>query len=273
MLTHDELCYCCSKIGLYVRTALMTKELPTIVLLDMDGTTVRHINPWLLHILERLDDAGHKIAGFFSKLTKQKIQSPPLVEFRHGKRPKLLVHRALHKVRRKPVDQIVEPCPGIFDVLDLLKENNITIGLVSNGLGKGYGHDILKEFGLEPYFDVTIFREDIKRSKPHPDPLLRAVEGLKRKPDENDLIWYIGDRRKDITSAMAAKDYIACDIVPFGYGINAALAVLDNQLTPDHILMGWPDLEHKLLDILKKKVSQNELSAQRETSVSYKKAA
>lgn len=234
----------------------MSLDAPTILLLDMDGTTVRHVNPWLLHVLEKLDDAGHKIAKLFSKLTKQKIHSPPLVEFRHGKRPKLLVHRALHKVRRKSVDQIVEPCPGIFDLLDLCKENNIRMGLVSNGLGKGYGHDILEKFDLNDYFDITIFREDIQRSKPYPDPLLVALKRLPKQPDENDVIWYIGDRRKDILAAVAAKTHLPCPIVPFGYGMNAALAVLENQLPPDHILMGWPDLETKLRTILKKSNGQ-----------------
>ena len=121
---------------------------PTIVLFDMDGTTVRHINPKLLQILETLDDASHKAAKYFSKILKREISTPPLVEIRDGKRPKLLVHRAMHKIRRKEVDEIVEPCPGIYDVLEFLKEQNIQMGIVSNGLGKGYGHDILKTFDL-----------------------------------------------------------------------------------------------------------------------------
>ena len=37
----------------------MTLERPTIVIFDMDGTTVRHINLMLLHILEKLDDFGY----------------------------------------------------------------------------------------------------------------------------------------------------------------------------------------------------------------------
>ena len=224
----------------------MTLEKPTIVLFDMDGTTVRHINPRLLQILEWLDDVIHKITGLISKIFRRKISSPPIVEFRKGKRPKLLVHRALHKMRRKEVDQIVEPCPGIYNLLEYLKENNIRMGIISNGLGKGYGHDVLKTFKLERYYEVTIFREDIPRAKPYPDPILKAAEQLEPKPSSDDVIWYFGDRRKDILSALASQAHLPCKIVPFAYNLHAAVAILNNGLSPDQITMGWPDVENKL---------------------------
>ncbi len=226
---------------------ILTK--PTIVLFDMDGTTVRHINPRLLHVLERLDDASHKAAKYFSGVFRRRIDVMPLVEFRNGKRPKLLVHRALHKIRRKDVEEIVEPCPGIYAVLDLLKANNIPMGIVSNGLGKGYGHEILQKFDLEQYFGVTIFREDITRSKPFPDPLLQAVRKLAVPPAENDVIWYIGDRHKDVMAALAAQEYLPCPIHPLAYGLNASIAVLEHNVGVDHIVMAYADLETRLKQI------------------------
>ena len=224
----------------------MTLLRPTIVLFDMDGTTVRHLHPRLLQILEALDDASHKAAKYFSAIFKTRIDAPPLVEIRDGKRPKLLVHRAMHKIRRKDVDEIVEPCPGIYDVLDFLKQQNVQMGIVSNGLGKGYGHDILKTFDLERYFSVTIFREDIRRSKPYPDPLLQALSGLPRPPDKDDVIWYIGDRRKDIQAALAARAHLPCPVIPIAYGLNAATSVLENNVGNDNIIMAWPDLMPRL---------------------------
>lgn len=228
----------------------MTLTAPTIVLFDMDGTTVRHIDPRLLHVLERLDDFSHKMAKYISKAFRRKIQMPPLVEFHDGYRKKLLVHRAIHKIRRKDVDEIVEPCPGIFAILDFLKSKNIRMGIVSNGLGKGYGYDILKEFNLARYFDVTIFREDITRSKPYPDPLLQALNRLPQQPSANDVIWYIGDRHKDILAAIAARDHLPCPVIPLAYGINSAIAVLEHNIGVDHIVMAWPDLEVKLKALL-----------------------
>lgn len=223
---------------------------PTIVLFDMDGTTVRHLHPRLLEALERLDDAAHKCARFVSRLFRRRIDAPPLVGFQDGKRRKLLVHRALHKIRRKEVAEIVEPCPGIYAILDLLRAHDVRLGLISNGLGKGYGHDVLKTFDLEKYYDVTVFREDISRAKPHPDPILRAVEGLSHTPTANDVIWYFGDRHKDILAAVAAAPHLPCPVVPFAYNLNAALAIFEQHLGPDHIVMAWPDLEVKLRRLL-----------------------
>jgi len=224
----------------------MALEKPTIVLFDMDGTTVRHIHPRLLQILEWMDDFSHKCARFSSRMFRRKIVHPPLVEFKDGKRKKLLVHRAIHKLRRKEIGEIVEPCPGIYALLNLLKSHDVRIGLVSNGLGKGYGHDILKTFDMEKYFEVTIFREDIKRSKPWPDPILEAIKGLKVPPSENDIIWYCGDRRKDMLAAIAATEHTPCPVIPIAYGLHAATAILENNVPPDHIFMAWYDLTVRL---------------------------
>ena len=223
---------------------------PTIVLFDMDGTTIRHLHPKVLGMLEALDDYSHKLTKLFSKLFKRQIDRPVLVEHRDGERPKLLVHRAIHRIRRKPIEEIVEPCPGIYGILDQLKAQDIPVGLISNGLGKGYGHDILTKFGLAPYFCVTMFREDIARAKPHPDPILRAIDKLPRKPDSSDVIWYFGDRRKDVIAALAAQPYLPCPIMPFAYNLHAAIAILENKLPTEQIIMAWPDLEPKLARLL-----------------------
>jgi phosphoglycolate phosphatase len=230
----------------------MSLRRPTIVLFDMDGTTVRHLYPWFLTILEKTDDAAYKSAKFFSRVFRRNIKSPPLVAFHGGKRQKLLVRRALHRLLQKPVDQIVEPCPGVYDALDFLAAQNIPMAIISNGLGKGYGHDILKTFDLEKYFEVQLFREDIQRAKPHPDPLLQALRAMKRQPAANDVVWYIGDRHKDVRAAIAARAHLPCPVEPIAYNLNAAVAVLEHGVGTDHIFMAWPDILNRLKDIFKK---------------------
>ncbi len=232
----------------------MSLKKPTIVLFDMDGTTVRHINPRLLNALEKLDDFSYKAASFFSAVARLKKPRPPMAGIvNRDRKPRLLVHRAMHKVRRKPVDEIVEPCPGIYPLLDMLGEKGVTLALVSNGLGKGYGHDVLEKFELDRYFEVTMFREDIQKSKPHPDPLLRAIAALKRQPEKDDVIWYIGDRHKDVKAAMAALSFLPCTVQPLAYGLNAAIAILEHNIGPDHIIMNYEDFRPRLEELLKKK--------------------
>lgn len=228
----------------------MPIEKPTIVIFDMDGTAVRHVNPRLLHVLEYLDNLSYKTGKFFAWIFKRKGKGP-IVPLHHKprKQPRLLVHRAIHKFRRKPVEQIVEPCPGLYDVMEFFERKNIPLSLVSNGLGKGYGHDILKKFHLQKYFKATVFREDISNSKPHPEPLLTALHRMEVEPTKDDIIWYIGDRRKDVTAALAASEHIEGRFIPVAFGLNAATAILEKNLGPQHIFMSFHDLYDVLQEI------------------------
>ena len=234
----------------------MTLQKPTIVIFDMDGTAVRHINPRLLHVLEFLDNICYKSSKIFKWIFKSKAQGRIVPEWHDPewsntkkKKPRLLVHRAIHKVRRKPVEQIVQPCPGLYDVLDFLQDQNIPMALVSNGLGKGYGDDIVQKFDLEGYFKTTVFREDISNSKPHPEPILLALKQMKIEPKENDVVWYIGDRRKDVIAALAASDIIAGTTVPIAVAFNAAVAILEKGLSPDNIIMSFHDMFDQLKEM------------------------
>lgn len=235
----------------------MSLSPPTIVIFDMDGTTVRHLNPWVLPVLEALDNFAFRCGKLWDWLWRK--NKKPLLEFidedvegalKKQKKPRLLVHRAIHKLRRKEVEQIVEPCPGIYEVLKLLQSRNIPIMLASNGLGKGYGHDILEKFGLSPFFGATIFREDVKKSKPHPEGILLALKKAEITPTEKDVVWHIGDRHKDVTATLAARELLPCKFEPVAYGVNAAVAVLEKNLGPDHIIMSYQDMFKRLKGML-----------------------
>lgn len=216
----------------------MSLKRPTIAIFDMDGTTVRHLHPRLLHALEFLDDLSFRLVG-------KRLSAPP--PDMGGMPPRLLVRRAIHRVLlRGPAERIVEPCPGIYALLDSLKDRGVRLALVSNGLGKGYGHDILETFGLGGYFEVKLFREDIARSKPHPDPLLKALALFSPSVEARDVVWHIGDRRKDILAALAAAAQLPCPVEPLGYGLKAAAAILERNLGPERIVMNYPELEKRL---------------------------
>lgn len=232
----------------------MSLQRPTIVIFDMDGTAVRHVNPRILHILEVLDDMVYRlnrIWGWVFRRNRKGPVIPPDDAADPRRLPRLLVHRAIHKVRRKEVDEIVQPCPGLYEVLGFLKTRNVETALVSNGLGKGYGHDIMHKFGLEPYFKASVFREDIRKSKPSPEPLLLAIQRLGVAPTEKDVVWFIGDRHKDILAALALRDHIPARVVPIAYGMHAAVAALEKGLGPDHIVTSFYDLHDRLEDLFK----------------------
>ena len=198
---------------------------PTIVLFDLDGTLVHHVNPRVLQALEFLDDCSHRAARLvarFRLLRRKRASSPQ-------KMPKLLVHRAIHRVRRKSVEEMLVPCETLRSVLARLREQGVLLAVVSNGLGRGYGHDVLEAFDLKKYFSACVFREDVGRGKPWPDSILAALGGLGRDLRARDVIWYVGDQRKDIDAAMAASSALSCDIVPIALGPRAALRAVEGD--------------------------------------------
>jgi len=231
----------------------VTLQRPDIVIFDMDGTTVRHLNPRLLGLMEFLDDTSFKISRLWKWLFERKAKGPILLPCPDTpiKPPKsILVHKAIHKLRRKDVDLLVEPCPGIYSVIAMLKKENIPMAIVSNGLGKGYGEDIIEKFGLGDFFPITIFREDIKNSKPHPESLLLALSKLGINETSTQTIWYIGDRHKDVIAASRANDNIKADIIPIAYTMHAALAIIEKGYSPDQILLSYYDIYDALNALL-----------------------
>jgi phosphoglycolate phosphatase len=231
----------------------MSLPKPTIVIFDMDGTTVRHLNPRMLGLMEWLDDTAFKVSRLWTWLFERRAQGPimlPTPERPVKTAKSIIVHRAIHKLRRKPVELLVEPCPHIYTVLDFLKSHNIPLAVVSNGLGKGYGLDIIKKFELDQYFPVTIFREDIRKSKPNPEPILLALQHLKPELSDEDVIWYIGDRHKDVVAVQNAEKHLPCKIIPIAYALNAAAAAIEKGYGPDHILMSYQDIYMKLEELL-----------------------
>ncbi len=223
---------------------------PTIVIFDMDGTMVRHLNPRLLHLLEIADDAAYRVRTFFGALGARLHIARPLRTRRATRKPRLIVHRVLHKLRRKPVEQIVEPCPGIIDLLELFQIHHIPVGLISNGLGAGYGHEILQKFGLDPLLATAVFREDTQKSKPDPEPIMTALSRIKPDLGTGDVIWYVGDRAKDVAAALSASPRVPARVVPVGYGYHAALALFERDLGPDHLVLSYEDWYPMVEDIL-----------------------
>lgn len=210
---------------------------PTIVLFDLDGTLVHHVNPRVLQMLEFLDDCSHRgarLAARFRLMRRNCVSE---------RTPKLLVHKAIHKVRRKSVEEMLEPCETMRGVLERLRAEGVALGVVSNGLGRGYGHDVLGAFDLQKYFSAAVFREDVSRGKPWPDSIITALRGLGRDLRANDVIWYIGDQRKDIAAAQAASAALGRAIRPFALGARAALGTVEARISPAQIMWSAADFE------------------------------
>ena len=63
----------------------------------------------------------------------------------------------------------------------------------------------LKEFDLGGYFDFVVSALDVKRPKPHPEPLNKILEHYGLKPNQ---MIYVGDSELDEIAARAAGTYL-----------------------------------------------------------------
>jgi phosphoglycolate phosphatase len=74
------------------------------------------------------------------------------------------------------------------------------LGIVTTKTGR-YSKILMEHFELMHHFEVLIGREDVQNPKPHPEPILKAIEFLK--VDKEDC-WMLGDTRMDLVAASSA---------------------------------------------------------------------
>lgn len=90
---------------------------------------------------------------------------------------------------------------GFSEVIKILNEKGIICAIASSKTKKQYEIDFFKT-GLQEYMKSVVLAEDTKRHKPHPDPILKAIEILDIKPEDS---IYIGDTIFDLRASKAAN--------------------------------------------------------------------
>ncbi len=98
------------------------------------------------------------------------------------------------------------------------------LGVVTTKTGR-YSKELLEYMGLMEHFEVLIGREDVKRPKPHPEPILKALAVM---GCAKERCWMVGDTFMDVEAAMSAG------VRPFalkcGYGTEKELAAICDNL-------------------------------------------
>ena len=92
------------------------------------------------------------------------------------------------------------------------------VGVVTTKTTK-FSSQLMNYLGLMSYFEVFVGREDVTYPKPHPEPILKAVEKF---DIEKSRCWMIGDTCMDIDAAKSAG--INSIALLSGYGTEEQLA-------------------------------------------------
>jgi len=94
----------------------------------------------------------------------------------------------------------VRPFDGVEALLTRLKIQGFRQGIVTSKSRAGLDR-VLKQFSWDDLFDVTVGADEVTRGKPHPEPILLALEQLGVKASE---AWMIGDSPHDLEAGRAA---------------------------------------------------------------------
>lgn len=97
-------------------------------------------------------------------------------------------------------DELVRAYDGVVELIKELELRGNRLGLVTSKsrLGARKGLDLI---GLNDCFETLICLEDVNEHKPHPAPVLAALERLSVEPER---AIYIGDSPHDLISGRAA---------------------------------------------------------------------
>ena len=145
------------------------------------------------------------------------------------------VYRGMKLVRKDPLAfREVEPLDGVEEILNLLHSRGYKLALVTNA-----SDDTLKiakkELKALKKFDAIITRNMVKKIKPYPESILKAIKKLKKDPK---TCVMIGDFPQDVKAGKAA-------------GIKTIAILGDNRkytekeirsLNPDLVLDYFPEL-------------------------------
>lgn len=97
-------------------------------------------------------------------------------------------------------DDLVRPFPGVRETLAELTRRGVALAIVTSKYRRGTlrGMDLC---GITDHFDVIVTPEDVENPKPHPDPVLFALEKLGVEPHE---ALFVGDSPHDIAAGREA---------------------------------------------------------------------
>jgi HAD superfamily hydrolase (TIGR01509 family) len=118
--------------------------------------------------------------------------------------------------------------PGVTAALGQLRAAGRVQGIVSSGERSRVTHE-MRDLEVDHFFELAVCGGDTPNRKPHPEPLLVALERMGRKPSE---AVYVGDSPEDVEMARSAGVFAVG--VPGGFPNRESLAAASpDLLAPD----------------------------------------
>ena len=205
-----------------------------VVLFDMDGTTV-DTDQMIVETFNRLYDLykdgkrrpKEEIYPFSGPLMKETLK----VEFPHMDNEFMM--NEYRRISFGLYEGNIQPIEGCVETLNILKENGVRLGIVTNKskITADMTIDLVQYHNL---FEVVITCDDVNKSKPDKEGIIKALDLMKYSNKER--VLYVGDNIIDDISAKNA-------------GVKSAIIYFGPRQIPDDLK---PDIKlYQFKDLLK----------------------
>lgn len=174
-----------------------------LVVFDLDGTLIDSIDLILRsyrHTM-RIHRANEPLPP--DDVWMQGLGTPLRVQFRHWTDDAAEIDAMVATYREYNLshhDELVKPYEGVVEEVVKLHRKQKRLGLVTSKFKSGAERG-LKLVGLAQAFEIIVGADSVTHPKPHPEPVLKALELLDA--DAEGTV-FIGDSRHDLECGRAA---------------------------------------------------------------------
>ncbi len=207
---------------------------PKMVLIDVDGTLVDSVPDlaWCVDAMMReldMPERGearvrHWVGNGVERLVKRALLDKLDGEPEQALYDKALpIFQALYSENTSKRSSLYN---GVEEALAFLKTTGVRMGCVTNKASQ-FTLPLLRDLGVQDYFETVICGDEVERKKPDPQPLELAAERLDTAVEDSLML---GDSMSDVKAARAAGFQIVC----MSYGYNHGEDIRDYN--PDAVI-------------------------------------
>ncbi|MCJ8015108.1 pyrophosphatase PpaX [Paenibacillus sp. KQZ6P-2] len=202
------------------------------ILFDLDGTIIdtnELIITSFMHVLEK-----HQLAPLTREQIIPKMGATLEQQLQHfsGMGDTTTLITSYRSYNDEHHDAMVRLFPQVEEVVSQLHAKGLRLGVVTTKNKPGTIR-VLELFGLQKYMEAVITLNDVEHPKPHPEPILKALELLGSDPSRTLMV---GDSPMDIESAKASGVQSA----GVAWSLKGEKALLEHH--PDYMLQDMNDL-------------------------------
>lgn len=209
-----------------------------IICFDLDNTLVDSVKAHTKAYNRALNSFGLKSKTekyMFSKLGRPKDELIKLLAPKSSKKVRDEINKLHDRYLASGYFIYAKRLKYSLEILKYLKKKKYKIAITSNCV-RGNIYVILKGSGINrKYFDLLVGGDDVKRSKPYQDEILKVSKFFRKKPD-----FVVGDSIYDVMAGKKAKVKII--LVTTGYYKEKEL----KRYKPDYIVKNLRELKRIL---------------------------